>query len=342
MAEQHTTRDLWAAEGPFTHYEVQRSRERNVHADYEKAARFDTINGDLGYHAKSNIVDEEGNEERYFAVEFNPARICWTEIRWIENLREGGYWEAFRIAASDLGLDITVEEATSAQDRAEAAARAQRITDFRDSTLANDDTPSRASSPGSTTSSRPSIIRIRESPAVAQIAQLAESLQIQDNTMSQVMTTTAVAVGNINPVTGHMYTAEDVAIYRAVGPDRGDPPPFQGRGFPMRPPGGGSPGGGGPPEAEDPRRRRTTRRRRATRRRRICRTSVPTNHTTRRAKRQVGGKSTRTLHWGSNEVRRLHDPVEIISTNQRRESTNGYPLSTSYVVPHLYTGRRYN
>ena len=127
MAEQQTTRDLWAAEGPFTHYEIARSRERNVHADYEKAARFDTINGDLGYHAKSNIIDEEGDEERYFAVEFNPARICWVEIRWIENLREGGHWEAFRIAASDLGLDITVDEATSAQDRAEAAARAQRI-----------------------------------------------------------------------------------------------------------------------------------------------------------------------------------------------------------------------
>ena len=204
MVGQQTTRDLWAAEGPFTHYEVARSRERNVHADYEKVARFDTINGDLGYHAKSSIIDEEGDEERYFAVEFNPARICWTEIRWIENLREGGHWEAFRIVASDLGLDITIEEATSAQDREEAAARVQRIAEFRDTTLANDDTPSRANSPSSATSSQPSIIRIRESPVVAQIAQLAESLHIQENTMSQVMTATAVAVGNINPSTGHM------------------------------------------------------------------------------------------------------------------------------------------
>ena len=256
MAEQQTTRDLWASEGPFAHYEITRSRERNVHADYEKAARFDTIDGDLGYHARSNILDE-GNGERYYAVEFNPARICWVEIRWIENLREGGHWEAFRIAASDLGLDITVEEATSAQDRAEAAARAQRIAEFRDTTLANDDTPSRAASPSSATSSQPSIIRIRESPAVAQIAQLAESLQIQDNPMSQVMTSTAVAVGNINPSTGHMYTAEDVALFRAVGPDRGDPPPFRGGGFPLRPPGrppfsGGPPLGGGPPGGGPP------------------------------------------------------------------------------------------
>ena len=126
MAGQQTTRDLWVAKGPFTHYKVARSRERNVHADYEKAACFDTINGDLGYHARSNIVDK-GEEERFFPVEFNSARICWVEICWIENLREGGHWEAFRIAATDLGLDITVEEATSAQDRAEAAERAQQI-----------------------------------------------------------------------------------------------------------------------------------------------------------------------------------------------------------------------
>ena len=122
MAGQQTTRDLWAAEGPFTHYKVARTQERNVHADYEKAARFDTIDGDLGYHARSNIVNE-GDGEQFFPVEFNTAHICWTEIHWIENLREGGHWEAFRIAASDLGLDITVEEATSAQDRAEAAAK---------------------------------------------------------------------------------------------------------------------------------------------------------------------------------------------------------------------------
>ena len=245
VAGQRTTRDLWAAEGPFAHYEIARSCERNVHTDYEKAARFDTIDGDLGYHARSNIVNE-GDGERFFPVEFNTARICWVEIRWIENLREGGHWEAFRIAASDLGLDIMVEEATSTQDRAEAAARAQRIAEFRDTTLANDDTPSRVASPSSATSSQPSIIRIRELPAVAQIAQLAELLQIQDNPMSQVMTNTAVAVGNINPSMGHMYTEEDVALFRAVGPDRGDPPPFQGRGFPIRLPGGGPPGGGFP------------------------------------------------------------------------------------------------
>ena len=63
-------------------------------------------------------------------------------------------------------------------------------------------------------------------------------------------------VGRIDPNTGHMTTDDDVALYRAIGPDRGDPPnPFPGRGFPIRPPGGpphggppgGPPGGGGPP-----------------------------------------------------------------------------------------------
>ena len=62
--------------------------------------------------------------------------------------------------------------------------------------------------------------------------------------MSQTIAATA-QVGAINPFTGHMTTEEDVALFRAVGPDRADPPePFPGRGFPIRTPGGGGPGGG--------------------------------------------------------------------------------------------------
>jgi hypothetical protein len=78
-----------------------------------------------------------------------------------------------------------------------------------------------------------------------------------------------VPAGTINPVTGHI-NEDDVALFRAIGPDQADPPSTQGRrskppripfgwvrphmggppgGFPGGGglPGGGFPGGGGPP-----------------------------------------------------------------------------------------------
>jgi hypothetical protein len=81
--------------------------------------------------------------------------------------------------------------------------------------------------------------------------------------------TMPVPVGTIDPQTGHV-NEDDVALYRAIGPDQADPPSTQGRtseppripfrwvrppmgrppgGFPGGggPPGGGFPGGGGPP-----------------------------------------------------------------------------------------------
>jgi hypothetical protein len=39
--------------------------------------------------------------------------------------------------------------------------------------------------------------------------------------MSQTVTASA-QIGTINPKMGHMTTAEDVALYRAIGLDRGD------------------------------------------------------------------------------------------------------------------------
>ena len=72
--------------------------------------------------------------------------------------------------------------------------------------------------------------------------------------MTETQTTTAtIREGAINPLTGHMYTNDDVAAFRALQPDHPDPPTqFTGRGFPIRSagtPGGGNPGipGGVPP-----------------------------------------------------------------------------------------------
>ena len=67
-------------------------------------------------------------------------------------------------------------------------------------------------------------------------------------------TTTTIREGAINPLTGHMYTNDDVAAFRALQPNHPDPPTqsFTGQGFPVqsaRTPGGGNPGipGGVPP-----------------------------------------------------------------------------------------------
>jgi hypothetical protein len=46
----------------------------------------------------------------WYPVEFNPEHICWVEVCWAEPAGSEGYWQAFRIAGEDLGLDITQEE----------------------------------------------------------------------------------------------------------------------------------------------------------------------------------------------------------------------------------------
>ena len=64
--------------------------------------------------------------------------------------------------------------------------------------------------------------------------------------MSQTITA-QTQVGTIDPITGHMLTEDDVAVNRAVGPDRADPPSCQPSDrYPRRPYGGGLPSGGPP------------------------------------------------------------------------------------------------
>jgi hypothetical protein len=41
--------------------------------------------------------------------------------------------------------------------------------------------------------------------------------------------TMEVPTGTINPITGHMENADDLALHRAIGPDQPDPPSSAGR-----------------------------------------------------------------------------------------------------------------
>ena len=218
--------------------DIQRSRAQNVPTTYIKNAQWGTVDRRAWISRTALTSKETGNP--LYPVEFNPERVCWTEIRWIENLEIGGHWEAFRIAAADLGLDIT-------QDDVHHHLALQRANDHRANTPADDTTPSRVNTPSST-NSHPEVIQVRPQSsniAINRIAQLAESLHISE--MSQTITN-PVEVGRINPTTGHMYTADDVALFRAIGPDQADPPRGgpPGGGFPRGPPGGGFPGGGPP------------------------------------------------------------------------------------------------
>jgi hypothetical protein len=244
---------LWASQGPFEPYTVHRVPQQNVPEDYIKAAVWKTNIVPNQYYAQSRAPEESGIPA-WYPVEFNPEHICWVEVRWAEPAGSEGYWQAFRIAGEDLGLDITQEEVEGHIERMSG------INNYRDSI---------ASLPTThvSTPSEPSIIRPRPSPYQPgsrdqEIAQmLAESLNI-GGPMSRTLTM-PVPAGTINPITGHV-NEDDVALYRAIGPDQADPPSTQGRrseppripfGW-VRPPLGGPPGGfpsgGGPPGGGPP------------------------------------------------------------------------------------------
>jgi hypothetical protein len=122
VALQHTTRELWATEGPFEAYKLQGPVQRDIPELFIKGAEWHVINGIEQYHTKSIAPEESGEPECWYTVEFNFKHLCWVEIHWIENLEIGGHWQAFHIAGEDLGLDITSQDAAD-QDQLDCARR---------------------------------------------------------------------------------------------------------------------------------------------------------------------------------------------------------------------------
>jgi hypothetical protein len=280
VALQQTTRELWAQQGPFEPYTIHGVPQQNIPDIYIKGAVWNAQSDPPRYVAQSSAPEESGTGT-WFPVDFNEEHVCWVEVRLQEPAGSKSYWQAFRIAGQDLGLDIT-------QGDVEAHLQNTTLNSYRESVASSHS--SRASTP-----SVPSIIRPRPSPYQPgsrdqEIAHsLAESLNINEP-MSNTLTM-EVPAGTINPVTGHV-DADDAALFRAIGPDQPDPPsisgtdrtthvPFgwirpQGRGMPeprryiygggpppppggpFGPPGGGPPGGpfgppgGGPPGGGPP------------------------------------------------------------------------------------------
>jgi hypothetical protein len=256
VALQQTTRELWAQQGPFEHYTIHGVPQQNIPEIYIKGAVWNAQADPPRYVAQSSAPEESGTGT-WFPVDFNEEHVCWVEVRLQEPAGSEAYWQAFRIAGQDLGLDIT-------QGDVELHLQSTTLHSYRESVASSHS--SRASTP-----SVPSIILPRPSPHQPgsrdqEIANtLAESLTINEP-MSNTLTM-EVPAGTINPVTGHV-DADDAALYRAIGPDQPDPPSVSGTdrtthvpfGW-IRPQGGRMPeprryiygGGGGPPGGNPPR-----------------------------------------------------------------------------------------
>jgi hypothetical protein len=259
VALQQTTRELWAQQGPFEHYTIHGVPQQNIPDIYIKGAVWNAQADPPRYVAQSSAPEESGTGT-WFPVDFNEEHVCWVEVRLQEPAGSEAYWQAFRIAGQDLGLDIT-------QGDVELHLQSTTLHSYRESVASSHS--SRESTP-----SVPSIILPRPSPHQPgsrdqEIAHtLAESLTIHEP-MSNTLTM-EVPAGTINPVTGHV-DADDAALFRAIGPDQPDPPsvsgtdrtthvPFgwirpQGRRMPeprryiyggVGPPGGNPPRGGPP------------------------------------------------------------------------------------------------
>jgi hypothetical protein len=259
VALQQTTRELWAQQGPFEHYTIHGVPQQNIPEIYIKGAVWNAQADPPRYVAQSSAPEESGTGT-WFPVDFNEEHVCWVEVRLQEPAGSEAYWQAFRIAGQDLGLDIT-------QGDVELHLQSTTLHSYRESVASSHS--SRASTP-----SEASVIRPRPSPHQPgsrdqEIARtLAESLNINEP-MSNTLTM-EVPTGTINPVTGHV-DADDAALFRAIGPDQPDPPSISGtegttrvpfgwirpQGGRMPEPGryiyGGGPPGGGPPGGGPPR-----------------------------------------------------------------------------------------
>jgi hypothetical protein len=272
VALQQSTRELWAQQGPFEPYTIHGVPQQNIPDIYIKGAVWNAQANPPRYVAQSS-APEESATGTWFPVDFNEEHVCWVEVRLQEPAGSEAYWQAFRIAGQDLGLDITQEDIKS-------HLQTTTLHSYRESIASSHS--SRASTPSVASAIRPRPSPYQPGSRDQEIAHsLAESLNINDP-MSNTRTI-EVPAGTINPVTGHV-DADDAALFRAIGPDQPDPPSISGTertthvpfgwirpqgggmpeprryiyrgapppprggppGGPFGPPGGGPPGGGPP------------------------------------------------------------------------------------------------
>jgi hypothetical protein len=212
VALQQTTRELWAQQGPFEQYTIHGVPQQNIPAIYIKGAVWNAQADPPRYIAQSSAPEESGTGT-WFPVDFNEEHVCWVEVRLQEPAGSEAYWQAFRIAGQDLGLDIT-------QGDVETHLQDTTLNSYRESVASSHS--SRASTPSVASAIRPRPSPYQPGSRDQEIAHsLAESLNINDP-MSNTLTM-EVPAGTINPVTGHV-DADEAALFQAIGPDQPDPP----------------------------------------------------------------------------------------------------------------------
>jgi hypothetical protein len=106
VALQQTTWELWAQQGPFEPYTIHSITQQNVPEIYIKGAVWNAQATPARYHTQSSAPEESGLGN-WFPIEFNKEHVCWVEVRLQEPAGSEAYWQAFRIAGEDLGVDIT-------------------------------------------------------------------------------------------------------------------------------------------------------------------------------------------------------------------------------------------
>jgi hypothetical protein len=106
VALQQTTRELWAQQGPFEPYTIHGVPQQNIPEIYIRGAVWNAQADPPRYVAQSSAPEESGTGT-WFPVDFNEEHVCWVEVRLQEPAGSEAYWQAFRIAGQDLGLDIT-------------------------------------------------------------------------------------------------------------------------------------------------------------------------------------------------------------------------------------------
>jgi hypothetical protein len=204
VALQQTTRELWAQQGLFEPYTIHSIPQQNVPDIYIKGTVWNAQTVPPRYFAQSSAPEESGTGT-WFPIEFNEEHMCWVEVRLQEPAGSEAYWQAFRIAGEDLGVDIS-------QADVELHLQNNTLNAYRESVTSSHS--SRASTP-----SIPSDIRPRPSPYQPgsrdqEIAHsLAESLNINEPMSSTL--TMEVPAGTINPIMGHV----DVTVLTGKTPD---------------------------------------------------------------------------------------------------------------------------
>ncbi|KAH9016609.1 hypothetical protein EDB84DRAFT_1443062 [Lactarius hengduanensis] len=219
-----TTRDQWRT---FQPYHLERRGDRNVPILFLGAARWREYRGDEGY-----FVDFASGPTRFRPIEFNFKHSCWVEVTWnpIDN-----HWDAIRLAGRNYNCDIDAqnlpvgtnwgpidgaptEEPSTSEPRTPAPSEGSESehTSDQESEEEDNETSQLVQQAESLHINEPEVIHINP-PEMATETITQEELVNEE--VRRIQAEAEAILLPINPETRHRMTADDAALYRAVGPD---------------------------------------------------------------------------------------------------------------------------